>query len=102
MRPMDMHSTFLPLSLHQLSRRRERKRDVTDTRHATRYYCLSILDKHHHPDITLEQGLKILTMCADELKRRLPIDFKGLIVKAIKADGIVDIDFDNDVIIKSA
>ncbi|KAF6526884.1 hypothetical protein HZS61_009928 [Fusarium oxysporum f. sp. conglutinans] len=52
------------------------------------YYCLSILDKHHHPDITLHQGIKILTMCTDELKRRLPIDFKGMVVKAVKADGI--------------
>lgn len=43
-----------------------------------RYYCLSILDKHHHPDISYDQGLKILQMCTDELKRRLPIDFKGV------------------------
>lgn len=43
-----------------------------------RYYCLSILDKHHHPDIDLDQGLKILRMCTDELQRRLPIDFKGV------------------------
>jgi 20S proteasome subunit beta 4 len=42
------------------------------------YYCLSILDKHHHPDIDFEQGMKILEMCTDELKRRLPIDFKGV------------------------
>jgi len=43
-----------------------------------RYYCLSILDKHHNPNIDFEQGLKILRMCTDELKRRLPIDFKGV------------------------
>jgi hypothetical protein len=43
-----------------------------------RYYCLSILDKHHHPDISYEEGLKLLEMCTDELKRRLPIDFKGV------------------------
>ena len=69
---------------------------------AYRYYCLSILDKHHHPDITLGQGIKLLTMCTDELKRRLPVDFKGMVVKAIKADGIVDIEFDDDRIVKSA
>ena len=43
-----------------------------------RHYCLSILDKHHHPDIDLEKGKKILRMCTDELQRRLPIDFKGV------------------------
>ncbi|EFY87961.1 putative proteasome subunit beta type-2 [Metarhizium acridum CQMa 102] len=66
------------------------------------YYCLSILDKHHHPDITLGQGIKLLTMCTDELKRRLPIDFKGMVVKAIKTDGIVDIVLDDDKVVKSA
>lgn len=40
--------------------------------------------------------------CTDELKRRLPIDFKGMIVKAIKADGIVDIEFDDDRVVKCA
>lgn len=69
---------------------------------SNRYYCLSILDKHHHPDITLAQGIKILGMCADELKRRLPIDFKGLTVKAVTKDGIVPIEFDYSKVVKSA
>lgn len=59
-----------------------------------RYYCLSILDKHHHPDISFEQGMKILRMCTDELQRRLPIDFKGMTVKVVKKDGIVDMEYD--------
>jgi len=41
-------------------------------------------------------------MCADELKRRLPIDFKGLVVKAVTKNGIVDLPFDDDRIVKSA
>jgi 20S proteasome subunit beta 4 len=61
-----------------------------------RYYCLSLLDKHHHPDIDLERGLKILELCSDELKRRLPIDFKGLLVKIITKDGIRDQEFVDD------
>lgn len=61
---------------------------------AARYYCLSILDKHHHPDITFEQGLKILRMCTDELQRRLPIDFKGMTVKVVKKDGIQELEYD--------
>ncbi|KAL8701292.1 MAG: hypothetical protein Q9201_004992 [Fulgogasparrea decipioides] len=66
------------------------------------YYCLSILDKHHHPNIDLEQGLKILRMCTDELQRRLPIDFKGMLVKVIDKDGIREIEWDNSKIVKSA
>ena len=59
-----------------------------------RYYCLSILDKHHHPDISFEQGMKILKMCTDELQRRMPIDFKGMFVKVIKKDGVQDVQYD--------
>ncbi|KAL2019617.1 hypothetical protein VTK56DRAFT_9432 [Thermocarpiscus australiensis] len=66
------------------------------------YYCLSILDKHHHPDITIEQGMKILNLCVDELKRRLPIDFKGMVVKAVTKDGIEEKEFDDDRVVKSA
>ncbi|CAG8308293.1 unnamed protein product [Penicillium salamii] len=66
------------------------------------YYCLSILDKHHNPDISLEEGLKLLGLCTDELKRRLPIDYKGVLVKVITKDGVQEIPFDNDKIVRSA
>ena len=68
----------------------------------SRYYCLSILDKHHNPNIDFDQGMKILKMCSDELKRRLPIDFKGLIVKVMTKDGIRDVEFDDSAPVKSA
>ncbi|KAH7072826.1 nucleophile aminohydrolase [Paraphoma chrysanthemicola] len=61
------------------------------------YYCLSLLDKHHHPDIDYEKGLKIMRMCTEELKRRLPIDFKGVFVKVITKDGIKDVEYEDDV-----
>lgn len=60
------------------------------------YYCLSILDKHHHPDIDYEEGLKLLRLCTDELKRRLPIDFKGMLVKVITKDGIREVEYDDE------
>ncbi|KAK2753589.1 Proteasome subunit beta type-4 [Arachnomyces sp. PD_36] len=66
------------------------------------YYCLSILDKHHHPDISYDEGLKILEMCTDELKRRLPIDFKGVLVKVVTKDGIKEVDYDNSKQVVSA
>lgn len=55
------------------------------------YYCLSTLDKHHHPGISYEEGLKILAMCSEELRRRMPIDFKGLIIKVVDAKGIREV-----------
>ncbi|KAH0565543.1 putative proteasome subunit beta type-4 [Trichoglossum hirsutum] len=66
------------------------------------YYCLSILDKHHHPDIDLDRGLEILRLCTDELKRRLPIDFKGVIVKVVTKDGIREIEYDDSKPVQSA
>jgi len=66
------------------------------------YYCLSLLDKHHQPDITLEEGIELMTMCIDELKRRSPVDFKGLLIRAIMADDIVDIDINNNRDVESA
>lgn len=41
--------------------------------------------------------MKILRMCTQELKRRLPIDFKGVIVKVITKDGIRDQEYEDDV-----
>lgn len=60
------------------------------------YYCLAILDKHHQPDMDLERGLEVLRLCTDELKRRMPIDFKGMLVKVITKDGIQELAWDDD------
>lgn len=62
---------------HNDGRYESPRREIADADSA-RYYCLSILDKHHHPDCSLEEGLALLTLCTDELKRRLPIDYKGV------------------------
>ena len=40
--------------------------------------------------------MKILRMCTEELKRRLPIDFKGVIVKVITKDGIREQPYEDD------
>ena len=32
--------------------------------------------------------MKLLRMCSEELKRRLPIDFKGLTVKVVTPEGV--------------
>ena len=40
--------------------------------------------------------MKILRMCTEELKRRLPIDFKGVVVKVITKDGIREQEYEDD------
>lgn len=42
------------------------------------YYVLSLLDRHHRPDMTLEEGLELTKLCIEEVKRRIPLDFKGI------------------------
>ena len=32
-------------------------------------------------------------MCTDELQRRLPIDFKGMLVKVVTKEGVRDVEF---------
>jgi len=46
--------------------------------------------------------MKILRMCTDELKRRLPIDFKGVMVKVVTKDGIREEEYIDDQPVKSA
>ena len=88
MRHMVMHSTYQRIPNTSIG-------GLTDALPNCRYYCLSLLDKHHHPDIDLPRGMQILKMCSDELKRRLPIDFKGLLVKIVTKDGIETEEFDD-------
>lgn len=52
------------------------------------YYCQSIFDRYHRPDISLDEGLDILRKCFAELATRLPISFGGWDVKVIDKDGI--------------
>ncbi|KAK9480075.1 nucleophile aminohydrolase [Lipomyces japonicus] len=57
------------------------------------YYTLSLLDRWHRPDLSLQEGLKVAQLCVDELKKRLPIDFKGVLVKVVDKDGVRSVDF---------
>ncbi|CCF60457.1 hypothetical protein KAFR_0K01010 [Kazachstania africana CBS 2517] len=52
------------------------------------FYTFSLLDRHYRPDMSLEDGLKLLKLCIAELDKRMPVDFKGVIVKVVDKDGI--------------
>ncbi|KAK9384028.1 nucleophile aminohydrolase [Kockiozyma suomiensis] len=52
------------------------------------YYTLSLLDRWHRTDLTLAEGLEVADMCIAELKKRLPIDFKGVEIKVVDKDGV--------------
>ena len=54
----------------------------------TGFYTFSLLDRHYRPDMSEKEGLQLLRQCVDELQKRMPIDFKGVIVKVVDKDGI--------------
>lgn len=56
------------------------------------YYCLSILDAHYKKDMNVEEVAGLMKDCHEELKRRMPIDFKGLMVKIVDKDGIRELE----------
>ncbi|AET37506.1 proteasome core particle subunit beta 4 Ecym_1264 [Eremothecium cymbalariae DBVPG len=56
------------------------------------FYTFSLLDHHYRPDMSTEEGLKLLKLCVEELERRMPIDFKGVLVKVVDKDGIREIE----------
>ncbi|AMD21930.1 HFR075Wp [Eremothecium sinecaudum] len=56
------------------------------------FYTFSLLDHHYRPDMTTEEGLDLLKLCVEELERRMPIDFKGVMVKVVDKNGVRVID----------
>ncbi|CAH2351841.1 proteasome subunit beta type-4 [[Candida] railenensis] len=55
------------------------------------FYCSSLLDRHYRTDMNIDEGLKLLDDCLEELERRMPIDFKGCYIKVVDKDGVRDI-----------
>merc|ERR1712194_106264 len=52
-------------------------------------FCLSILDKEWKPDLTLEQGKKIIKMCIDEIKTRFVLGrLDCFTIKVVTAKGV--------------
>jgi len=56
------------------------------------YYCLSILDAHFKKDMEIDEVVSLMKDCYEELRRRMPIDFKGLLVKIVNKDGIKEVE----------
>ncbi|AQZ13256.1 PRE1 (YER012W) [Zygosaccharomyces parabailii] len=56
------------------------------------FYTFSLLDRHYRSDMTTTEGLELLKMCVGELNKRMPVAFKGVMVKVIDKDGIRQMD----------
>ncbi|KAI0694143.1 N-terminal nucleophile aminohydrolase [Cytidiella melzeri] len=51
------------------------------------YFALSLLDRYHDPEATLEEGLATLKRCIDEVSKRLVVSPGKYLVKVVDKDG---------------
>jgi 20S proteasome subunit beta 4 len=56
------------------------------------YFALSLLDRYHDPEATLEEGLSTLKRCIDEVAKRLVVAPGKYTVKVVDKDGVREIE----------
>ncbi|KAI9322460.1 nucleophile aminohydrolase [Dichotomocladium elegans] len=56
------------------------------------YFCTSLMDRYHHSDMNLEEGLDLLRKCIQELKTRFIVNLPKFLVKVITKEGVRDIE----------
>ncbi|KZT01316.1 N-terminal nucleophile aminohydrolase [Laetiporus sulphureus 93-53] len=56
------------------------------------YFALSLLDRYHDPEATLEEGLAALRRCIDEVAKRLVVAPGRYKVKVVDKDGVREIE----------
>jgi len=56
------------------------------------YFALSLLDRYHDPEASLEEGLATLQRCIDEVSKRLVVSPGKYKVKVVDKDGVREIE----------
>jgi len=56
------------------------------------YYVLSILDRYHRSDISLDEAKVLIKKCIDELKSRFILNIANFKIKVVDKDGIREIE----------
>ncbi|KAL1928624.1 hypothetical protein VTP01DRAFT_2410 [Rhizomucor pusillus] len=56
------------------------------------YFCTSLMDRYHYPDMDLEEAKDLLRKCIQELKTRFIVNLPKFMVKVISKDGIKEIE----------
>ncbi|KAJ2923917.1 hypothetical protein H1R20_g13177, partial [Candolleomyces eurysporus] len=56
------------------------------------YFALSLLDRYHNPEATLEEGLETLKRCIDEVTKRLVVSPGKYKVKVVDKDGVREVE----------
>ncbi|EDP44799.1 hypothetical protein MGL_1281 [Malassezia globosa CBS 7966] len=55
------------------------------------YLTLSTMDRYHRPDMSLDEGLKLLKQCIEEMRKRFVIDVNNFNVRVITRDGVHEV-----------
>lgn len=56
------------------------------------YFALSLLDRYHNPEASLEEGIETLKRCIDEVSKRLVVSPGRYKVKIVDKDGVREIE----------
>ncbi|KAI1790065.1 N-terminal nucleophile aminohydrolase [Ganoderma leucocontextum] len=56
------------------------------------YFALSLLDRYHDPEASVEEGLAILKRCVDEVAKRLVVTPEKYKVKIVDKDGVREVE----------
>ncbi|KAI0718996.1 N-terminal nucleophile aminohydrolase [Cerioporus squamosus] len=56
------------------------------------YFGLSLLDRYHNPEASLEEGLATLRRCLDEVAKRLVVTPEKYKVKVVDKDGVREVE----------
>ncbi|KAF9242286.1 nucleophile aminohydrolase [Melanogaster broomeanus] len=56
------------------------------------YFALSLLDRYHNPEASLEEGLATLKRCIEEVAKRVVVSPEKYKVKVVDKDGIREVE----------
>ncbi|KAF9224729.1 proteasome-domain-containing protein [Gyrodon lividus] len=56
------------------------------------YFALSLLDRYHNPEASLEEGLAALKRCIEEVAKRLVVSPERFKIKVVDKDGIREVE----------
>jgi len=56
------------------------------------YFALSLLDRYHNPEGSLEEGVEVLKRCIRQVQERLVISLPQFKARVVDKDGVRDVD----------
>ncbi|KVH97559.1 proteasome subunit beta type-2-A-like [Cynara cardunculus var. scolymus] len=51
------------------------------------YFSLAMMDRHYHPDMTVEEAIKLAEQCIEEIRSRLVVAPQNFVIKIVDKDG---------------